>query len=80
VKELLLECNENLVELPYHMMQVLKNTGHTPDTISPKMICKKLRNSQAWHSYSSNKKLNLAFDINLSSSPGNIFTVSSVTT
>ena len=59
VKELLLECNENLVELPYHMIQVLKNTGHTPDTISPKMICKKLRNSQAWHSYSSNKKLNL---------------------
>jgi sacsin len=59
VKELLLECNEKLVELPYHMMQVLKNTGHTPDTISPKMICKKLRNSPAWHSYSSNKKLNL---------------------
>ncbi|XP_052102786.1 sacsin-like [Mytilus californianus] len=59
VKKLLLDCDENLVELPDHVITILKFTGHEPQSVTPQTVRAKLKSSECWKTYSSEEKLRL---------------------
>ncbi|XP_063435464.1 sacsin-like isoform X1 [Mytilus trossulus] len=59
VKKLLLDCDENLVELPDHMITMLKYTGHEPQSVTPQTVREKLKNYECWKTYPREEKLRL---------------------
>ncbi|CAC5408780.1 unnamed protein product [Mytilus coruscus] len=59
VKKLLLDCDENLVEIPDHVNSILKYTGHEPQSVTPQTVREKLKSSECWKTYSSEEKLRL---------------------
>lgn len=59
VKQLLLDCKCNLVELPPHIIKVLKFMKMEPKKITPEIVVDKIRNSDCWKSYTPDKKLHL---------------------
>ncbi|CAC5408786.1 unnamed protein product [Mytilus coruscus] len=59
VKKLLLDCDENLVETPDHVITILKYTGHEPQSVTPHTVRAKLKSFECWKTYSSEEKLRL---------------------
>ncbi|XP_052102784.1 sacsin-like [Mytilus californianus] len=59
VKKLLLDCEENLVELPDHVITMLKYTGHEPQSVTPQTVREKLKSSECWKTYPREEKLRL---------------------
>ncbi|VDI39131.1 sacsin, partial [Mytilus galloprovincialis] len=59
VKKLLLDCDENLVELPDHMITMLKYTGHEPQSVTPQIVREKLKSFECWKTYPREDKLRL---------------------
>ncbi|VDI58647.1 sacsin, partial [Mytilus galloprovincialis] len=59
VKKLLLDCDENLVEVPDHMITMLKYTGHEPQSVTPQIVREKLKSFECWKTYPREEKLRL---------------------
>ena len=59
VERLLLDCGENIVVLPDHLLRVLEYMNQKPIPISASLVRGKLRKAEKWKDYSADEKLQI---------------------